>query len=100
LRVFNAALRFRPAAASNPGEQRSGGGFRKQASRAQTVWVLGEKGKPLSLPVKLGITDGVMSEVTGGDLKEGQQVIVGMLSENSSAATSQPFGGGGRGPRI
>jgi hypothetical protein len=49
--------------------------------------------------VKLGITDGVMSEVTGGKLTEGQQVIVG--SENSSSASTQPFGGPGRGgPRF
>jgi len=101
LRVPNAALRFRPASASTASEQRSGGGFRKQAAaRTQTVWVVGENDKPVAVPVKLGITDGLMSEVTGGELTEGQQVIVGTTSENSSGASGQPFGGGGRGPRI
>jgi len=102
LRVPNAALRFRPATASNASEQRpAAGGFKKQgAPRAQTVWVLGENGKPVSVPVKLGITDGVMSEVTSGDLKEGEQIIVGTMSETASAASGQPFGGGRGGPRF
>jgi HlyD family secretion protein len=101
LKVANAALRFRPADAPNANATRSGGGgFRKQASasRQQTVWILGENGKPAPVPATLGVTDGVSTEVTGGGLKEGQPVIVGAVSEGTSSASTQPAGRGG--PRF
>jgi HlyD family secretion protein len=44
------------------------------AKRA-TVYVL-EKGEPVAVEVRLGVSDGSRSEVIGG-LKNGQQVIVG-----------------------
>jgi HlyD family secretion protein len=105
VRVPNAALRFRPGAAQSPGQQRQSGSFKKQTARSQTVWVLGEDGKPAAVPVTLGISDGATTEVTGGNLKEGQQVIVGSNSEGaSSSAAAQPFGGGASarkgGPRF
>jgi HlyD family secretion protein len=40
-----------------------------------------EQGKPKRAPVTVGISDGAFTEITGGDLKEGQEVIV----ESSSA---------------
>jgi HlyD family secretion protein len=100
LKIPNAALRFRPPERAAEANQKKSGS-RRQASRGQTVWVVGEDGKPKAVQVTLGITDGVMSEVTGGDLKEGQQAIVGTVSES---AASQPArggagtGGGRRGP--
>ena len=39
------------------------------------VWVL-ENGKPKRVGVTLGISDGVGTEVTAGELKEGQAIIV------------------------
>jgi HlyD family secretion protein len=95
LKIPNAALRFRPAASPGSNNQK-GPGSRRQAVRSQTVWVLGDDGKPKAVPVTLGITDGVMTEVTSGDLKEGQEVIVASVSE---APASQPFGGGAGGGR-
>jgi len=103
LKIPNAALRFRPANAPGATQQHGqGASFRRQSARSQTVSVLGEDGKPEGVPVTLGITDGAMSEVTGGNLREGQQVIVGVVSEpTSGSAAAQPFGGGGkRGPRF
>ena len=44
------------------------------AKRA-TVYVL-EKGEPVAVEIRLGVSDGSRSEVIGG-LKNGQQVIVG-----------------------
>ena len=40
------------------------------------LWVLSKEGKPISISVILGITDGAFSEVVSGDLREGMDVIV------------------------
>jgi HlyD family secretion protein len=89
LKIPNAALRFRPANSAPVANQKNPGS-RRQAARGQTVWVMGDNGKPKPVQVTLGITDGAMSEVVAGDLKEGQEVIIGMAAE---AGTSQPRGG-------
>ncbi len=42
---------------------------------AKQVWVLPKDGKPVSVAVTPGITDGHMTEITGGDLLAGMLVI-------------------------
>ena len=42
------------------------------------VWVVGGDGNPVAVPLTLGLTDGAMTEVRQGDLKEGQELIVGL----------------------
>jgi len=92
LLVPNAALRFTPAAQA--AAQKSGGGFLgrmmprppRQSPRTATpakgpeqrVWVLRE-GEPAALAVSVGASDGRMTEVTGGEVREGTQVITEML---------------------
>ena len=71
------------------GQSGRGGG---QAGR---VWVLGADGKPIAVAIRLGISDGNSTEVAGGELKEGQEVLVGTLAAGSAAprssgAPSQP----------
>lgn len=75
--VPNAALRFSP-----PKPPKSGGfspphgrapGTRNEGPR---VWVLGEDGKPSPIPVEVGLTDGVSTEVKAEGLQEGGAVIV------------------------
>jgi hypothetical protein len=46
--------------------------------------------------VTLGITDGSATEVLAGELREGQEVIVGTVGATPPA---RPAGGGG-GPRL
>ncbi len=58
LKVPNAALRFRPAAAGS-----------------SRVWVL-EDNEPRPVPVQLGLSDGTSTELLGGALAEGTGVIV------------------------
>jgi HlyD family secretion protein len=41
------------------------------------VWVLDQGGKPQPVPVQTGISNGSSIEITSGDLKEGDQVIIG-----------------------
>jgi len=81
LLVPNAALRFRPAeAASRADKPRSDakgdhGKDKNDAAAMGTIYVL-ENGQPKPLRVAVGITDNRMTEVLGGDLKEGAQIIM------------------------
>jgi HlyD family secretion protein len=74
------------------GEARGGGDPRSGAPGR--VWVLdGDKVKPIALT--LGISDGAATEVLRGELKEGQEIIVG------AAGAGKPGSGGtGSAPRL
>ena len=65
------------------------------ATRNGTVWTTDASGKPKSVNVRLGITDGSHTELLGGDLKEGDSVIVGNL-----AAGARPEAKASAGPRF
>jgi len=120
LKIPNAALRFRPSdkelgksgteqpskEGGRPGGSASGGagprkegapqggqsGTRPTGQKSYAVWIL-EDGKPKRVPVTIGISDGMFTEVTGGDLKEGQDVILeslGATKKNNTAQQSAP----------
>src|SRR6266540_3198845 len=58
---------------------RGGGGGRRQ--QWQTVWVLDDKTKKLRpVQIRTGITDGHYTEVVAGDLKEGDNIVVGLAT--------------------
>jgi HlyD family secretion protein len=108
LLVPNAALRFKPS------QTQSGGGItsslmprpRRSGSTAQsvtygagstqTVYVLGDDGKPRAVQVVVGDSDGTRTAISGGDLKEGIKVITGQLASGQSAPEeeSAPAGNG------
>lgn len=67
LRIPSAALRFRMP--ETAGKKDTSGGKRQQ------VWIL-EQGKPVKVPVQAGISDGSYTEVAGGTLRSGQEVII------------------------
>lgn len=71
VRIPNAALRFDP----NPPEPGEIGGRRRVGPRKPTVWVL-EGGRPVKREVETGLSDGAFTELRGGELKEGDAVIV------------------------
>jgi len=52
-----------------------GGGARASATRA-TVWVLGPSGTLEMRPIRVGLTDDQYAEVVGGQLGEGEKVVV------------------------
>ncbi len=54
------------------------GGEGTRPGIAGRVWVLGAGGKPAALTLTLGRSDGNATEVLRGDVKEGQEVIVGL----------------------
>ena len=111
LLVPNAALRFKPvdpagAAAggnSNSGiagsltfRPRRGAGAERTATvgrgATQTVYIKDETGTPKAISVVTGETNGSVTEVTGGDLKPGMEVITGQLASGATAGA----GGGQR----
>jgi HlyD family secretion protein len=124
LTVPNTALRFRPegapAAGAAPG---SSGGAPKAGQRRESaeggqgrprdgetddddvvppvikrnVYALVD-GAPAAREVITGLTDGRITEVTGGTLKEGEAVIVGIAGQNNGQG--QRGGQQQRGPRI
>jgi HlyD family secretion protein len=79
---------------------------REQPSVPGRVFVIGANGKPKALAVNLGLTDGTATEVVSGDIKEGQEVIVG--TAGGASGPGRPGGGGpggggtggGGGPRL
>ncbi|PKN66432.1 MAG: efflux RND transporter periplasmic adaptor subunit [Deltaproteobacteria bacterium HGW-Deltaproteobacteria-12] len=74
LRVPNAALRFKPSATGkasvNNNEQKG-----EKAAKGPGVWILENK-KPAYVKITTGISDGSYTEVTSGNLNEGQQIIL------------------------
>ena len=107
LRIPNAALRYKPSEslltsadsvhAASPAAQ----GSRRQQQPQPVVWVLGADGKPRSVQIKTGISDGNMTVIESGDLKEGDQIIVGEIGTGGRSSSSRggqkgPTGGGGR----
>lgn len=50
------------------------------------LWALDENGKPRAVPVRLGLTDGSMTEIISGELSEGTTVIVGISSPTKTSA--------------
>jgi HlyD family secretion protein len=64
------------------------------------IYVAGADGKPQPLTVTLGMTDGAMTEVMAGEVKEGQEVIVGGATAGARPAGPGPTGGTPTGPRL
>lgn len=124
LRVPNAALRFRappallsafppassapsapsasaaPAASAAPSgssgrRRRRKGGDGDGAAGVRTVWVLRDD-KPHAVQVKVGLTDGTLSEIVSGDLHEGDALILEATSDEETPRRSsgRPPGGG------
>lgn len=88
LLVPNAALRFKPA---NGGPQKKEAGSKpKRDGFSGKVYVL-RRGELLPVAVSLGITDNRSTEVLGGELKAGDQVVVGdALANGGSSSGSTP----------
>lgn len=76
--VPNTALRFRPAdtaKARTGGDKPKGEGRKADATPMGTVYVL-ENSQPKPVRISVGITDNKITEVLGGEIKDGDAVIV------------------------
>ncbi len=97
LLVPNAALRFKPANGDNqkrgnahPGGVAKGGSTPKPGVFSGKVYMLEQSG-PVPVNVTLGITDGRSTEITGGDLKAGDRIVVGEMQPAASTASGSPI---------
>ena len=62
---------------------RAGGGRVITGGR---IWLLDDSGKPKAVDVRIGLADGTYSELVGGELKDGTQVIVGTQADAKGRA--------------
>jgi len=81
---------------SSPRGDRAGGA--EPRTFAGRVYVIDTDGKPKAVNVTLGISDGSFTEVSAGDLKEGQDVIVGLVGSGGGRGPTPPQGGSA--PRL
>jgi HlyD family secretion protein len=105
LQVPNAALRWRPAPSLITPEAR--GSFTKSGKKAgekeshdeAVLWVAdGPFVRPIA--VRIGMSDGVMTEVTAADLEPGMRVVTGTTRAKEEGTSGSPFApkmfGGGK----
>jgi HlyD family secretion protein len=69
--------------------------------QTRVIWVLGQDGKLQNRRIKVGLTDGVSTEVVEGNLQEGEMVVTGQTlssaSRTQTGANAAPgFGGAPR----
>jgi len=57
---------------------------------AGRIWIVGEDAKPRAVELRLGLTDGSMTEIISGDIKEGQEVIVGQQAAPKASGMPGP----------
>lgn len=77
LRVPKSALRFAPQTSDG-----NGGAVAQSPSGQERVWRL-SGGRPQAVPVRTGVSDGVYTEIVEGDLRAGEEIIVGEAQANS-----------------
>jgi HlyD family secretion protein len=76
----------------NSERQRDEGGVQGRPGR---VWIRNADGTPQPVALTVGISDDSSTEVLGGDLREGQEVITGILASAKPTSVAPP----GFGPR-
>jgi HlyD family secretion protein len=68
-----------------------GQGMGRMGSRMRDrarVWIQDENGKLNMVSIRTGVTDNAFTEITGGDIKEGQEVITGESTQATSSSRS------------
>ena len=92
LTVPNRALRFAPP---DPKLQESSGGFEPPLPTTAPaapqpghgkLWQLGANGKTVAREVQLGVTDGKRTEITGNNVRAGEQFILDVMAPPTDAA--------------
>jgi HlyD family secretion protein len=70
--------------------------------QTRLVWVMGPEGKPQRRRIKMGLTDGVSTEVVEGNLQEGEMAVTGqtITSANKPPSSQTPAPGFGGAPRT
>jgi len=92
LKISNAALRFRPPDVTPAVGQRERRGRASEALTERTVYLPGSSPHPVQ--IKVGISDGIFTEVLDG-LKEGDRVVTAMTGRPAPSAqqSNNPLAG-------
>jgi HlyD family secretion protein len=99
LKIPAAALRFRPPTGAAPAQGKAGGqGKGRLTGQMQTIYLLDDAGKLKPVRVKLGIGDGNFLAVASGDVKEGDRVATGIVSNTQTSPTPLNNQQKGKGP--
>jgi len=89
------------------GNTANGGGSNAQADQSDSfrpgrIWVIGQNQIPRPVSVKVGLNDNRYVEISSDDLKEGDDIIIGMMASDATSSNGQtnpfqqrPVGGGG-----
>ncbi len=96
LKIPTAALRYKPKTEGAAATQ-AGQAGQKAKSGAKRVYVLRE-GKPVQVSVTVGIANDKETEITGGDLKPEDSVVLESLGVQKTASASPLGMSGGMGP--
>jgi HlyD family secretion protein len=76
------------------------GGAPAARKRPQTVYILGADNKLKAVEIRSGITDGHYTQIVSGDLKEGDNIVVGLATSKVESTgppgSAGPMGGGAR----
>ena len=86
--AFIARMRSANGGQGFGGGQAGGGGAARSRSNVATLYYVDSTGKLGAMRVRTGLSDGQKTEVQSQRLKEGMQVIVGVTSGESAAATT------------
>ena len=91
LRIPDRALRFSPGGLAAAHSSAAGGGAGaagaavKGGGQPAEVWVL-RRSRPVAVAIRVGLDDGTYSELLSGDLREGDEVIVGEQPAGASGS--------------
>ena len=72
----------------------------KRDPSQRVVWLLAADGQPRPVSVKIGISDGSVTEIVSGDVAEGALIITGKAGGKAGGAAKKSPVGGGRGGRF
>jgi len=90
VRVPDQALRYTPGGMVGTAGTASQGTTSAAGANARTrsVWILRD-GRPVQVAVTIGLDDDTYAEVTGGDVKPGDRVVVSEVGANSASGARQ-----------
>ena len=68
---------------------------RMRANGGAMLWRIDAEGKLAVAPVRVGLTDGQRTEVSGEGLSEGMEIIIGLMQTAEQQPSGSPFQSGG-----
>ncbi|MBK6744339.1 MAG: efflux RND transporter periplasmic adaptor subunit [Hydrogenophilales bacterium] len=95
-KVPNEALRFRPVSSDGTPVKLDVRAREEGPGIPGRVWIIGEKGQPTPVNLRLGVSDSKSTEILKGEIRIGTEIILGAEEGGSkrSGKSPRPFGMG------